>query len=114
MSRASKICSAGDCPNPQPCEEHERKAWEGSRRSERTISGWAQQKRARRVMRRYDGICHVCGNPGSDQVDHVVPLGEDGADTEDNLRPIHSKPCHEQKTADEARRARARSRDADG
>jgi 5-methylcytosine-specific restriction endonuclease McrA len=54
------------------------------------------------------GICHVCDRPGADQVDHVVPLAEGGTDTEPNLLPIHSEPCHRRKTADEAVRARER------
>lgn len=104
MTRASKICP--QCPNLQPCPDHGRKPWESSRRRERTVSGWEQQRRAQRVMRRHDGICHVCGRPGSDEVDHVIPLEQDGPDTEDNLRPIHARPCHEQKTQAEAQRAR--------
>jgi 5-methylcytosine-specific restriction endonuclease McrA len=53
------------------------------------------------------GICHVCDRPGADQVDHVVPLAEGGADEDWNLAPIHSEPCHRRKTAAEAKRARA-------
>jgi 5-methylcytosine-specific restriction protein A len=59
-------------------------------------------------MLRDDGICHVCGLPGSDEVDHVIALAEGGADDDSNLAPIHSRPCHLQKTADEAERARRR------
>jgi 5-methylcytosine-specific restriction protein A len=51
-------------------------------------------------------ICHVCGLPLADEVDHVIPLAEGGADDESNLRPIHSLPCHRDKTLDEGRRAR--------
>jgi hypothetical protein len=36
----------------------------------------------------------------------VIPLAEDGPDELDNLRPIHAKPCHAEKTQAEARRAR--------
>jgi 5-methylcytosine-specific restriction endonuclease McrA len=109
VTRARKVCSHGPCPNFQPCPAHERKPWSGSHRSERTISGSRQQQRARQVMLRDDGICHVCGLPGSDEVDHVIALAEDGADDESNLAPIHSKPCHEQKTQAEAERARRRA-----
>lgn len=108
--RAPKICSYvgpdGPCPNLQPCPTHERRPWEGSTRRERTISGSRQQARARAVMSMHQGICHVCARPGSDQVDHVIPLAEGGADTMENLRPIHAQPCHRDKTAAEARRAR--------
>ena len=37
---------------------------------------------------------------------HVIPLAEGGADTLDNLRPIHARPCHQRKTQAEAQRAR--------
>lgn len=59
-------------------------------------------------MRRDRGICHWCDEPGADEVDHVVPLAEGGADDESNMAPIHSRPCHTAKTAAEAARARLR------
>lgn len=42
----------------------------------------------------------------ADEVDHVVPLAEGGADNDSNLRPIHARPCHAEKTQAEAQRAR--------
>lgn len=59
-------------------------------------------------MARDHGICHVCRQPGADQVDHVICIAEDGPDTEENLAPIHSRPCHTEKTHREAERGRAR------
>ena len=109
MPRAPKICSVIDCPNRQPCPTpgHAVKAWETSRRSERSLlSGSAQARRAERVMLQHGRVCHVCGLPMADEVDHVVPLAEGGADDESNLRPIHSVPCHREKTRAEAQRAR--------
>ena len=104
--RARKICSHPECFNLQPCPDHARKPWEGSTRRDKVkLSGSAEQKRARYILQKHDTICHVCENPGADQVDHVEPLAEGGADHEDNLKPIHSEPCHREKTADEARRA---------
>lgn len=88
------------------CTEHVKKPWQGSTRRSRTVSGWEQQRRAKRILLRYDGICHVCGLPGADQADHVVPLSQGGEDTEENLRPIHSTPCHEAKTEREAQAGR--------
>lgn len=58
------------------------------------------------VMRKHFAICHVCGKPDADQIDHVIPLAQGGLDELDNLRPIHSKPCHQQKTQSEARAGR--------
>lgn len=98
------------CPNLRPCptEGHEPRPWQGSRRREHVkLSGSAQQRRAARVIRRHRGICHVCKLGGADEADHVVPVTEGGPDTEANMRPIHSRPCHERKTQEEAARARA-------
>lgn len=105
--RARKPCRKPQCPNLEPCEDHPREAWGGSKRREKTkLSGWRQQKRARYVLEKHQTICHVCGYPGSDQADHVIPLAENGLDAIANMRPIHSVPCHRDKTAAEASRAR--------
>jgi 5-methylcytosine-specific restriction endonuclease McrA len=71
-------------------------------------SGSREQRINRAVMENYEGRCHICGELGADEVDHVIALQEGGADTFDNRRPIHSKPCHANKTADEAARGRCR------
>jgi 5-methylcytosine-specific restriction protein A len=100
---APKVCPEPGCPNLD-CTVHARKPWANAReRRPRRMSGWAEQERNRRVMRRHGGSCHVCGEPGADQVDHVVPLARGGADEEHNLRPIHATPCHRYKTASESR-----------
>jgi 5-methylcytosine-specific restriction enzyme A len=90
------------------CPEHKPQPWENSRRRQRvTVSGWEEQRRAKRVLARFLFACHWCGrsNPQADQVDHVVPLAEGGADDESNLAPIHDH-CHVEKTQAEAKRAR--------
>lgn len=88
------------------CTAHKPKPWVNSKRRQSVVSGWEQQRRAKRILRR-DDTCHVCQLPGANQVDHVIPVAEGGADDEANLRPIHSIPCHANKTAEEARRARS-------
>lgn len=63
-------------------------------------------------MRDHRGVCHVCGRPGADAVDHVR-RGDDHSYP--NLRPIHQDVppfCHRAKTAREAAQARAAIRAA--
>lgn len=69
------------------------------------LSGWQQQRNARKILRMHDGICHVCNRPGALETDHVIPLAEGGTDHPDNLKPIHAEPCHRLKTQQEAARA---------
>lgn len=102
------------CPNLRPCPTHpEPTPWAGARdqRRQRTgLSGSAEQRRNRRIMRHHHGVCHWCEQPGADQIDHVTPLAEGGTDEDDNLRPIHSAPCHVDKTNAERERGRRRAR----
>jgi 5-methylcytosine-specific restriction enzyme A len=102
---ACTICAA--LTPERRCPQHRRTPWQASKRRSHTISGWEQQRRARRVMERHFGMCHVCGQFGSDEIDHVIPLSQGGADDESNLRPIHSVPCHREKTTGEAQKGRA-------
>ena len=60
--------------------------------------------------RRREALLHrdpVCATPGcfapSEQMDHVVPLFEGGAESEDNMQGLCA-PCHAAKTAGERRR----------
>jgi len=65
-------------------------------RRSRTISGWGQQRRARDVLERDRGICHLCGLAGADQADHLVPLAEGGTDDMSNMAAAH-RLCHQAK-----------------
>lgn len=92
------------------CDEHRPSGWKLYRRLEdqRTTldrlgvgeGAWGDLWVA--TMASHRGICHVCGKPGADQVDHVIAVGLGGAKTDpENLAPIHSDPCHGLKTARE-------------
>ena len=74
-------------------------AWERSEGFTPLPKNW--HKLRRRVLRGSD-VCHVCGNRGADQVDHVVARGAGGSDELSNLAPIHREPCHRLKTLKEA------------
>ena len=41
------------------------------------------------VLRRDNGICWICGQPGADTADHLLPRALGGPDTLDNLRAAH-------------------------
>jgi len=82
--------------------------WSSSTRKQRIgKSGWAEQRDARRLLALHRSRCHVCGQPGATQVDHVIPLSQGGQDTDHNKRPIHARPCHENKTRAESVAARS-------
>lgn len=46
-------------------------------------------REARRRVLAVSDVCWLCGRPGADTVDHIVPYALGGADTIDNLRPAH-------------------------
>lgn len=56
----------------------------------RTGRHW-REKVVPRVIRRDGGICHLCDRPGADTADHLVPHGQGGPATLDNLRAAHIK-----------------------
>ena len=106
MARALKICATCTYLTAGTyCQQCAPPAWHGSTRNNNTTSGWAQQRRAKRILRQSD-TCHICGLPGADTVDHVIPLAHGGTDTDDNLKPIHKIPCHQRKTQAEAAQTR--------
>ena len=62
------------------------------------LSGEARKKRNRRIFAIKGDVCYLCGHPGSDAIDHVLPLGPVKNDPvelarrdsdPDNLRPAH-------------------------
>ncbi|HEX5119827.1 MAG TPA: hypothetical protein VFW65_31970 [Pseudonocardiaceae bacterium] len=64
-----------------------------------------------RILARDRYLCHVCGGPGADAVDHVIP-GDDHRDS--NLAAIHDATpphCHRYKSSAEGNTARWRLRE---
>lgn len=53
----------------------------------------AQQRENKSILAASD-VCHICGHPGADAVDHVVPLARGGEDRRHNKAPAHhDAPC---------------------
>ncbi len=68
---------------------------------------WASIRR--KVLRASD-ICHLCDQPGADEVDHLIPRYSGGSDDLSNLVAVHQI-CHRRKSAAEghARKRELRS-----
>ena len=50
------------------------------------------------VMRRDQGVCHLCGSGHADAIDHIVPVAWGGSDDPTNLAPAHTS-CNSSKGA---------------
>lgn len=105
-------CLEKRCPHQATfrgrCEEHRVPAFYGSTRKERLPRDWNTRRLI--VMKRDNGICHLCGQEGADTVDHIVQ-----GDNHDltNLAPVHDRTpphCHRYKTAQEANKAKREQR----
>lgn len=60
-----------------------------SRSKGRTGRPW---RRVRAQVLAVSDVCHLCGKPGADTVDHVIPLSLGGPPLDPaNLRPAHSR-----------------------
>lgn len=107
--RAKKICSHPLCHELQPCETHQRKPWEGSRRNTlATVKGANGTKRRRYLLDRDNFTCAQCEQvnlAANLQVDHIIPLSENGPDTLENCQLLCLE-CHGQKSQSEAARSR--------
>lgn len=82
--------------------------------------GYIERHKAARILTRDGNTCYICGHPGADQVDHIIPWAEwTRADLsvhdQSNLAAIHGEACpvcdahcHDDKTAAEATRGTKR------
>ena len=60
------------------------------------MGGWggrSAQELTALTLAEYGTICHLCGEPGADTADHIVPRSAGGDDSLANLRPAHG-PCN--------------------
>jgi len=68
------------------------------------IRGWEQTRR--RILERDHYVCQICGRPGADSVDHIVPRAFGGTHGDSNLRAAHFT-CNSRRGAKQARRPSA-------
>lgn len=65
------------------------------------------------VFVKHEGRCYLCDQmirPGDTwEVEHILPVGLGGDNSEENLRPAHTK-CHKPKTAEDVGKMRKADR----
>lgn len=61
------------------------------------LTGRARQQRNQRILRT-NNTCWICGQPGADSIDHVIPIAAGGTEDPSNLRPAHMHPCNRDKS----------------
>ncbi|WP_084516538.1 HNH endonuclease [Microtetraspora niveoalba] len=89
------------------CGDHQRKPWQGKQ------GAWAggSTRRWRRVRGQHlraEPTCRRCGAP-ADEVDHIVRLEDGGARFDHRNLQSLCAPCHQLKSAEDHRSARARA-----
>lgn len=79
------------------CKRHQKPPFEKTYRP--VIPNWGAIQQ--QVLQRDKRICYLCGKPGADQVDHIVPISEGGSSKPHNLKAVHGNVppfCHREKT----------------
>ena len=77
-------------------------------RGSHRLRGKGLQKQRERIFLRDRYTCQECGamRPASElEMDHDIPLFENGSSGDDNCRTLCKEPCHAKKTAREKARA---------
>jgi len=114
----TRVCARPGCPKftdgQRFCPAHTPESgWKRRPSSARTLRTEEERKQRAYIIRRDGGICYVCGEPGADEADHVIPLwkfkaglasGSPNALT--NRKAIHGDPCHKRKTRMESQDAK--------
>jgi 5-methylcytosine-specific restriction protein A len=83
--------------------------WAGSTRRERRPANWPDLKR-QALVRNPRRLCHLCGEPDGDALDHLDRTAGDGIENLDWAHEQNPPHCHRYKSAREgveARRNRA-------
>ena len=103
-AQPSRPCTNAKCKNLQPCALHERKPWARSGPYPTPTSGWAWQRRRRRILERDGYRCRSCGGQAT-VVHHRVGRAQGGGDDDSNLE-AYCRPCNERERRREAREGR--------
>lgn len=75
--------------------------WQGNPRT--TTTAWRHLRT--QILERDNYTCHICGRPGANEVDHLLPASRGGSDHPSNLAAIHQL-CHRRKSSAEGSAAR--------
>ena len=94
------------------CEKHKPlHEWHKTTSYKRTTGRKLQRQRAQLFAEQ--PLCVECVRQGRVSVatirDHIIPLGEGGSDTDDNIQGL-CRECSDRKTAEESRRGRVKKR----
>ena len=109
-SCGARTSGAGYCPACAAALEAERLAAQPYR------ANYGANEYLTNRRRRFElagGRCEVCGqalDPKHFECHHVVALADGGDSSLGNLRVTHGRPCHQDMTADQRRRRKARRR----
>lgn len=95
MSRHRRCLDCGaryEPGDPSRCPEHAAATLariDAARRARRGSRYGSAYRTARARVLAESTVCWICGRPGSDTVDHVVPVARGGSHDAANLRPAH-------------------------
>lgn len=85
-----------------------RTPWEGSTRRERLPPNWRTELRPAALHRNPRRICHLCGQPGGDTLDHKVSGDDHSLENLDWVHDAEPPHCHRGKSGREGAAARPR------
>lgn len=84
--------------------------WVNSTRRSRLPANWRSEIRPAAHKRNPLHICHLCGRPGGDYLDHIVPGDDHSLDNLDWVHDAVEPHCHRAKSSAEGHAAKAAMR----
>lgn len=98
LHKGVQKCWDSIIPGTGYCKWHQPVPFAGAVRE--VIPGWTRLRA--QVLQRDKQVCYLCGGPGADEVDHILPVSEGGSSKPYNLAAVHGSVapyCHRDKTA---------------